>query len=98
MKHLIAFLIVFLTAKTSFAQSLGINTDGSAPNSSAILDVSSVTKGMLVPRMTAAQRTAISPIATGLLVYQTDAPEGFIITMDQPLRGFILQIQVMFWP
>ena len=30
-----------------------------------------------MPRMTAAQRTAIAAPAVGLLVYQTDAPKGF---------------------
>ncbi|MCB0517665.1 MAG: hypothetical protein H6577_00750 [Lewinellaceae bacterium] len=48
-----------------------INTDGSAPNASAMLDVQSNTKGMLVPRMTTAQRTAIATPATGLLVFDT---------------------------
>jgi hypothetical protein len=36
-----------------------------------MLDVSSTSKGMLVPRMTSLQRTAISSPATGLLVYDT---------------------------
>jgi hypothetical protein len=34
-------------------------------------------KGVLVPRMTAAQRTAIATPATGLLVYQADGAMGF---------------------
>jgi len=51
---------------------VGINTDGSSPDSSAILDVKSTDKGMLVPRMTTAQRTTISNPATGLLVFDTD--------------------------
>jgi trimeric autotransporter adhesin len=42
-----------------------------------MLDVQATNKGMLVPRMTAAQRAAIATPATGLLVYQTDAPAGF---------------------
>jgi hypothetical protein len=37
-----------------------------------MLDVKSTTKGMLVPRMTAAQRDAISNPANGLLIYCTD--------------------------
>lgn len=57
------------------AQSVGINTN--TPNASAALDVVSTTQGVLVPRMTQAQRTTISSPATGLLVYQTDAPSGF---------------------
>jgi len=52
------------------AQNIGIGT--STPNSSAQLDVSSTTKGMLIPRMTGAQRAAIPSPATGLLVIQTN--------------------------
>ena len=48
-----------------------------SPNTSAVLDLTSTTKGILIPRMTAAQRTAIATPATGLLVYQTNAPAGF---------------------
>jgi hypothetical protein len=44
-----------------------------------MLDVSSTTGGVLIPRMTSAQRTAISVSASanGLLVYQTDGTAGF---------------------
>jgi len=56
-----------------FAQSVSINTDGSTAHSSSILEIKSTSKGMLVPRMTAAQRNAIAAPATGLLVYNTDA-------------------------
>jgi hypothetical protein len=59
------------------AQGLAVNTSGSAAHASAMLDVTSTTQGVLVPRMTAAQRTAIATPATGLLVYQTDATSGF---------------------
>lgn len=64
---------VFLTA-TTFAQ-VGINNEN--PDASAALDITSSTGGLLVPRMTAAERDAISPAATGLMVYQTDATAGF---------------------
>ena len=59
------------------AQSVGINGDGTAPDNSAMLDVSSTTKGFLAPRMTAAQKAAITSPATGLLIYQTDGTSGF---------------------
>ena len=59
------------------AQGMAVNTTGAAANGSAMLDVSSTTQGMLVPRMTSAQRTAISSPSTGLLVYQTDGAAGF---------------------
>jgi hypothetical protein len=66
------------TATAAQAQNnVGIGTTATSPDPSAVLDVSSTTQGMLVPRMTAAQRTAINPAATGLLVYQTDGTAGF---------------------
>ncbi len=54
---------------------VGIGTN--APNSTAILDLSSTTQGILVPRMTAAQKAAISSPANGLLIFQTDVPSDF---------------------
>lgn len=59
------------------AQNIAINATGAAAATQAMLDVSSTTKGMLAPRMTAAQRTAIAAPAQGLTVYQVDAPKGF---------------------
>lgn len=54
---------------------VGIGT--SSPSASAILDLTSTSKGVLIPRMTAAQKSAISSPSTGLLIFQTDAPAGF---------------------
>ena len=54
-----------------FAQNLGVNEDGSSPDASAILDVKSTSKGMLVPRMTTEQRGNIASPAHGLLVFDT---------------------------
>lgn len=48
---------------------VSINTGGIPPNTSAILDIASNTKGILVPRMTSTERTAITTPANGLLVY-----------------------------
>ena len=49
--------------------SIGINN--SAPSSSALLDLTSTTKGLLIPRMTSSERDVISTPATGLLVWNT---------------------------
>lgn len=61
---------------TSWGQ-VSINTDGTAPSSSAMLDIKSTMKGFLAPRMTQVQREAISSPAIGLLVYQIDVSAGF---------------------
>ena len=49
---------------------LAVKTDNSSPHHSAMLDVSASEKGVLIPRLTTAQRDAILP-ATGLVVYNT---------------------------
>ena len=48
---------------------VGINTDNSTPDASALLDIKSTDKGLLIPRMSSAQRAAISSPAAGLMVY-----------------------------
>ena len=73
MKKIVFLLLVSFY---SFAQT-GIGT--TTPDASAKLDISSTTKGLLAPRMTAAQKTAISLPANGLLIYQTDGVTGFYI-------------------
>ena len=71
------FLCCLFVANHSFAQGLSVNATGSAADTSAMLDVSSTSKGMLAPRMTTAQRNAIALPATGLMIYQTDGTAGF---------------------
>jgi trimeric autotransporter adhesin len=76
-KYLLMQLVICFTLISSrlMAQSVGVNNP--TPDASAALDVVSTSKGVLVPRMTAAQRNLIASPATGLLVYQTDEPSGF---------------------
>ncbi|MGB4845976.1 MAG: hypothetical protein WBP16_16030 [Ferruginibacter sp.] len=67
-------VIIFLlhTGTSAFSQSFAINTDGSTANASAILDVKSTAKGLLIPRMTKANRNSIALPAKGLLVFIDD--------------------------
>ncbi len=62
----IAILLLF--SNSMFAQ-VAINSDNSAPDPSAMLDVKSTSKGFLPPRMTPAQRDAITSPAAGLTIY-----------------------------
>ena len=71
MKKALVILLIFSITFISKAQ-VGINTDGSAPDASAMLDIKSTSSGLLIPRMTAAERDNIASPATGLLVYVTD--------------------------
>lgn len=73
---LLGALCLFLTSV--IAQNnvgIGITT----PNNSAMLDISSTTKGLLAPRMTQTQRDAIASPAAGLLIYQTDNTPGYYV-------------------
>jgi len=73
-KRTIKTLLLFLAIQTGLdtGAQVAINTDGSDPLSSAILDVKSTVKGMLLPRMTTSQRNAIPSPAVGLFIYNTD--------------------------
>ena len=55
-------------------------------NASALFQMDSTTKGFLPPRMTAAQRAAISVPAQGLIVYQTDGVIGLYIYANSVWR------------
>jgi hypothetical protein len=60
---LLAFWVLELNA-----QNVGISDDGSIPDNSAILDLNSTSKGLLLPRFTDAQRLAIQHPAKGLVI------------------------------
>lgn len=69
MKKIILFLAAFYVF-SGYAQNVGIGT--ASPDAKALLDISSISKGVLFPRMTTAQRFAISTPPAGLMVYDTE--------------------------
>ncbi len=70
-RGLLVLLGIFLPLWAVSAQ-VAINTSGSDPDGSAMLDVQSTTQGLLIPRMSVSDRDGISSPATGLTVYVTD--------------------------
>lgn len=73
----ITFILTLFSCQILVAQNVGINETGATPNSSAMLDVSATSKGMLIPRLSRAQKFLIPSPANGLMVYQTDDTIGF---------------------
>ena len=67
MKRVFFFLLIIISNKITIAQNVGIGT--TTPNSKALLDISSTSKGLLIPSMTTVQRLSIDSPAEGLLVY-----------------------------
>ena len=57
---MIFYLLCCSIGFTVEAQSVSINNTGEAPDNSAMLDIKSTAKGLLPPRMTFAERNAIS--------------------------------------
>ena len=75
MKRFITSVVFFVSLSTTVFSQVGIGTV--TPDASAMLQIDNTEKGILVPRMTAAQKTAIATPATGLLIYQTNGASGF---------------------
>ena len=77
------FLIAFSVSIHANAQTNTFPTTGSAgigttaPSASALLEIKSTTKGLLIPKMTQAQRDAIANPVKGLLIFQNNGTEGF---------------------
>ena len=70
--HFIIMTALLLSSPVFVISQVSVNTDGSAPDSKAMLDVKASDKGILIPRLTTAQRLAIASPPEGLLVYDTD--------------------------
>ena len=69
---LVIFVLLPLAAR---AQTVGIGTP--TPSTKAALEIAATNKGLLIPRLTGTQRANITSVPQGLLIYQTDYPEGF---------------------
>ena len=73
-KLFFVWAMVLMTTTAAQAQSVGINSTGNPPNSSAMLDVSSTSKGLLIPRVALTSSNDITTIGgpvESLLIYNT---------------------------
>ncbi len=78
MKKLSFFIVMLLFNSNLLLAQFGINTDNSLPDPSAMLDVKSNSKGMLIPRMTQNQISAITTPANGLFVFCTTDDKFYV--------------------
>ncbi len=73
--------IITITASYSLTAQVSITTDGSAPDSSAMLDVKSTDKGILIPRVAltgTTDETTITSPALSLMIYNTATAQDVI--------------------
>ena len=76
MKNNYTFIIIFsslICVSKSTAQNNNVGIGTLVPDSSAVLDLTATDKGILVPRLTSAQRLSVTNPANGLLVFDTDS-------------------------
>jgi len=76
---LILALVVLLSSNQNIAQNVGIGNESFTPDPSAMLEVKSTDKGMLVPRVDIADLSTAAPVtnpAVSLLVYNTNETTG----------------------
>lgn len=74
--YLLSLFFCFAVINRTAAQNVAINTDGSTPDISAMLDIVNSGKGLLIPRVSLSSSTdaaTISSPAVSLLVYNTNA-------------------------
>jgi hypothetical protein len=69
-----------------FDNGSGVGLGTASINASALFQMDSTTRGFLPPRMTAAQRGAISAPAQGLIIYQVDGVIGLYIYANSTWR------------
>ena len=78
MKCIFLFCLTGLLFFDLNAQNVAINTDGSLPDNSAMLDIKSAARGILIPRTSTTSRLSIESPAKGLLLYDTTASSFWV--------------------
>lgn len=84
-KLLFLMLVALISYTSNVLGQVAINNDQSDPDASAMLDISSTEKGILIPRMTTTQRTNLPNPAEGLLVFDTETNSFWYYNSDDTL-------------
>ncbi len=71
MKSYLLLVLLLVHATSAISQNIAINATGAGPDTSSMLDISSTKYGLLIPRMTTAQRDSILLPANALQLYNT---------------------------
>lgn len=95
MRKRILLSIMLLSGGFAFAQKENVGIGTTNPDQSAVLDISSPNKGLLMPRMSSQQRNSIQNPAKGLIVYQTDMLSGFYFYDGKEWKGMGMESSVV---
>ena len=77
-KTKLLLLTIAIIASFNLTAQVAVNSDGSSADASAMLDVKSSNKGILIPRVSQTELEAINNPANGLMVFNTDEGKLFI--------------------
>jgi hypothetical protein len=91
---------VALLAVFSLNAQVAINTDGSSPHSSAMLDIQSTTKGFSLPNLNISDMSTAAPVTspkTGLVAYNTNTSTGPGIVMWAETKWVTLELEGINW-
>lgn len=94
-KAIFSFLTLFSVALVVNAQSVAINSDGSNPDASAMLEIVASDKGLLIPRVALNDASTAAPVtspADGLLIFNSSGtePDGFYYWDDTNAKWKLL--------
>src|SRR5687768_5329597 len=64
-------LVLFLFISANIWGQVSINSTGAAPDRNSMLDVSSSSKGILIPRMTTGERDLMGEPTTGMMIFNS---------------------------
>src|SRR5690348_2539246 len=83
MKKLFFIPVILMLYICAFTQGVAINETNATPDATALLDISSHSKGVLIPRLHTAERTAIQSPAEALFVFDIDTHSFWFYTSNQ---------------